>query len=70
MHLKKWAGQRTHVVVVLLLPVLLQGPQVLLAERLLLDGDALQAGAPLGVELVEEVEQGAGVHLPGAHVDV
>jgi hypothetical protein len=34
----------THVMVVLLLPVLLQGPQVLLRQRLLLDGDLKKGG--------------------------
>ena len=56
--------------VVLLLPVLLQGPEVLLREGLLLDGQRLQAGGRLGRQLVEEVEEGAGIDLAGHHADI
>ena len=60
----------THVVVVLLLPVLLEGPEVLLAEGLLLDGEGVQAAGGLGAQLVEEVQQGGRVHLARRHADV
>ena len=69
----------THVVVVLLLPVLLQGPDVVLREGLLLHrqsfhgvdagGGAARSRQGLGavrgrlVQLAEEIQQGAGVHL-------
>jgi hypothetical protein len=60
----------THVVVVLLLSILLQSPQILLRQRLLLDRQAVQTPRGLGAQLVEEVQEGGGVHLAGGHADV
>jgi hypothetical protein len=60
----------THVVVVLLLSILLQSPQILLRQRLLLNGQAVQTPGGLGAQLIEEVQEGGGVHLAGGHADV
>jgi hypothetical protein len=57
-------------VVVLLLSILLQSPQILLRQRLLLNGQAVQTPRGLGAQLVEEVQEGGGVHLAGGHADV
>jgi hypothetical protein len=60
----------THVVVVLLLSILLQSPQILLRQRLLFDRQAVQTPGGLGAQLIEEVQEGGGVHLAGGHADV
>ena len=52
----------TEVVIILLLPVLLESFQVLLRQRLLLDGHSW--------DLIEEIQEGVGVDVTGHHVDV
>ena len=52
----------TEVVIILLLPVLLESFQVLLRQRLLLDGHSWY--------LIEEIQEGVGVDVTGHHVDV
>ena len=56
--------------IILLLPVLLEGFQVLLGERFLLDGRTRQTGGGFGGDLGEEIQEGVGVDVTGHHVDV
>jgi hypothetical protein len=60
----------THVVVVFLLSILLQSPQILLRQRLLLNRQAVQTPRGLGAQLIEEVQEGGGIDLAGGHADV
>ncbi len=56
--------------VVLLLSILLESPQILLRQWLLFNGQAVQTPRGLGAQLIEEVQEGWGVHLAGGHADV
>ena len=61
-------NSHTLIVVILFLSVFLQGLEVLLCEGLLLDRHSGDTGVGLGGELAEEVQEGAGIDLPGHHV--
>ena len=58
----------TEIVIILFLSVFLQSFEVLLCEGLLLDWHVGDTGGGLGGQLTEEVQEGAGVDLPGHHV--
>ena len=54
--------------IILFLSVFLQSLEVLLGEGLFLDWHVGDTGGGLGGQLAEEVQEGAGVDLPGHHV--
>ena len=66
--MKYFLKKLTLIVIILFLSVFLQSFEVLLCEGLLLDWHVGDTGGGLGGQLTEEVQEGAGVDLPGHHV--
>ena len=58
----------TEIVIILFLSVFLQSLEILFCEGLLLDWHGGDTRGGLGGQLAEEVQEGAGIDLPGHHV--